>query len=92
MDNHNALMLRVPIRKWSELEDSYGYTRMESGRRRKHPMKDCKCASDNRDLVAPCQVSFRCPACNRFRPLCFGGAPDPRCDECWAKDRPVRSY
>lgn len=31
----------------------------------------------------PWQV-FTCCACGRVACYCFGGAPDPRCDNCWA--------
>lgn len=29
---------------------------------------------------------FRCPACRRVMPFCWGASDGPECDECWARD------
>lgn len=52
-------------------------------RARRHA--DCRCP-------VPCQRRFRCDACGRSKPWCFGAydeAPG-RCDACWsARRRPA---
>lgn len=28
---------------------------------------------------------YKCTGCDRWVPWSFGGAPDPQCDDCWAR-------
>lgn len=54
-------------------------TRIRAGRLRKHETGDLDrlCDTSNR--------SYTCPGCGQCCCYCFGGAPDPRCDDCVAE-------